>query len=161
MKIFKPDFSWDGLDRQFVRVDSSAFRLIFQDGDRKFMDDRYEQDYYYSWQNRDKNFIEFTILTPDESSNCLTLKYFIFDKNGKFISKFDIANTCGDAGWTFNADGKQLSPSKFIYNTDEADSDIEDIWEKGDSASYEITINKQGKVVEREIYKRHFTRKTR
>lgn len=160
LKVFNIDsLPWDGLDMEFMRVDSTAFRLIFQEGDRKFMDDRYDQDYYYSWQNRDKNLTELTILTPDESANCLLLKYYIFNKEGKFISKFHIASKCGDGGWVLTAKGNQIDRSTFNYDMVEYEGDLSDNTEEGDSTRFETTINSNGKTNEKEVYKKHFKRK--
>lgn len=160
VKVFNIDsLPWDGLDMEFMRVDSTAFRLIFQEGERKFMDDRYEQDYYYSWQNRNKNLTEFTILTPDESSNCLLLRYYIFNKQGKFISKFDVASKCGDGGWVLTAKCEQIGATTFNYDMVEYEGDLSDNTEEGDSTRFETTINSNGKTTEKEIYKKHFKRK--
>lgn len=162
LEVFETDtFSFDTRPGNYNEVDSLAFKLIFQEGDREFIGQGYDRDYYYSWQNRDTNFIEFTILTQDESSYCDLLRYYIFDKNGKFISKFDLAANCGDAGWTFTGRGKQLDKNTFIFQT--VESDIKDgsmpEHEKyeGDSVNYTITIDSRGKATQKETYKKHFS----
>jgi hypothetical protein len=162
LKLFETDtFSFDTRPGYYNEVDSSAFKLIFQEGDRQFIGQGYDRDYYFSWQNRDPNFIEFTILTQDESSYCDLLRYYIFDKTGKFISKFDIASNCGDAGWTFTAKGKQLDQNSFSYYTVESDQKDGTMPEEekyeGDSIKYIIKIDPQGKVMKRETYKKHFS----
>jgi hypothetical protein len=164
LKLFETDtFSFDTRPGNYKEVDSSTFKLIFQEGDREFIGQGYDRDYYYSSQNRDTNFIEFTILTQDESSYCDLLRYYIFDKSGKFISKFDIATNCGDAGWTFTGSGKQHDKNTFIYQT--VESDLKDGYmpeeEKyeGDSTGYKITIDPEGKASQKETYKKHFSDK--
>lgn len=160
LKTFETDtFSFDTRPGNYSEVDSATFKLIFQEGDREFIGKGYDRDYYYSWQNRDTNFIEFTILTQDESSYCDLLRYYIFDKSGRFISKFDIATNCGDAGWTFNGVGKQLDKNKFFYQTVESEikdgSMPEEEKYDGDSINHLITIGQTGKITQRETYKKH------
>lgn len=153
-------FSLDTRAGHYDEVDSNAFKLIFTEGDKQFIGQGYDRDYYYSWQNRDSNFIEFTILTQDESSYCNILRYYIFDKDGKFISKFDIAANCGDADWTFSAKGKQVDKNRFVFETVEADRKNgtmpEDGKMEGDSINYLITTEPNGKLTRTEIFKKHF-----
>lgn len=153
-------FNFDTRPGHYQEVDSNAFKLIFQEGDRPFIGQDYDRDYYYSWQNRDTNFIEFTILTQDESSYCDILRYYIYDRKGKFISKFDLAASCGDAGWTFTGSGRQIDKTNFISETVESDmkegSTPEDEKQEGDSISYSISIAPNGSVTKKETFKKHF-----
>ena len=153
--------NWEARPGNYQEVDSAAFQLIFQEGDRQFIGQGYDRDYFYSWQARDSNFIEFTILTQDESSYCDLLRYYIFDKTGKFISKFDIATNCGDAGWTFLGYGKQIDKSKFVYYTIESDLKDGELPEaekyERDSINYEITILTNGQISKRETLRKHIS----
>ncbi|WP_315821731.1 hypothetical protein [Paraflavitalea speifideaquila] len=153
-------FSFDTRPGHYEEIDSSAFKLIFPKGHRKFIGQGYDRDYYYSWQNRDTNFIEFTILTQDESSYCSILRYYIFDRKGKFISQFDLAADCGDAGWTFEAVGRQTDKDRFIMESREANtkegSIPEDEKEEGDSINYSMHIAPDGTIIKKETWKKHF-----
>jgi len=153
--------TWETRPRNYQEVDSVAFKLIFQEGDRQFIGHGYDRDYFFSWQERDSNFIEFTILTQDESSYCDLLRYYIFDKNGRFISKFDIATKCGDAGWTFKGSGRQTSNNQFTYETVESDLQDGELPEAEkyeiDSINYLITITATGQISKIETFKKHFS----
>lgn len=161
LREFQMDsFSFDTRPGHYEEVDSNAFKIIFQEGDRQFVGTGYDRDYYYSWQNRDTNFIEFTILTQDESDYCNILRYYIFDRKGKFISKFDLAASCGDAGWTFAGSGTQIDKYHFVTETIESNmksgSMPEEEKEEGDSVSYSIQIAPNGTVARKETFKKHF-----
>ncbi|MGN6165732.1 MAG: hypothetical protein ACTHOF_14435, partial [Flavisolibacter sp.] len=118
LKNFEVDtFGFELRSGHYEEVDSDAFKLIFQQGGRRFIGQGYDRDYYYSWQTRDSNFIEFTILTQDESNYCSLLRYYIFDRKGTLVSKFDLATKCGDADWTFLGKGKQVDKNHFAYQT--------------------------------------------
>ena len=154
-------FDWETRLGKYQEVDSGSFKLIFQEGDRQFIGQGYDRDYFYSWQERDSNLIEFTILTQDESSYCDLLRYYLFDGTGKFISKFDIATNCGDGGWTFMGTGKQIGKNMFTYNTVEADLKDGELPEaekhEGDSVNYQISILPGGQVSKKETYRKHFS----
>jgi len=163
LKEFTIDsFSFDNRPGHYNELDSAAFQLIFQEGNRTFVGEGYDRDYFYSWQNRDTNFIEFTILTQDEGSYCDLLRYYIFDKQGRFISKFDVAAECGDAGWTFSGSGRQRNQNTFVFETVEQELLEEDAMEEkyeGDSVTYTITIAPNGKTIRKEMFKKHFSDK--
>jgi hypothetical protein len=156
-------FEVDTLDmetrlRNYRVVDSASFKLIFQEGARQFSGEGYDRDYFYSWQDRDSNLIEFTILTQDESSYCDLIQYYIFDRSGKFISKFDVAANCGDGGWTFTGKGKAITDNQFIYETVESEvvEAISSVDEKleGDSIGYRVNILTDGQIKKNETYKK-------
>jgi len=153
-------FDFESRRGYYQEADSNVFKLIFQEGDRKFIGQGYDRDYFYSWQERDTNFIEFTILTQDESSYCNLLRYYIFDRKGKFISKFDLASKCGDADWTFSGKGRQVDKNHFAFETVESNMKDgampEDEKQEGDSINYLITIEPNGKAIKTESFNKHF-----
>ena len=162
LKDFATDtLNWETRPGNYQEVDSAAFKLIFQEGDRKFIGNGYDRDYFYSWQERDSNFIEFTILTQDESNYCDLLRYYIFENNGRFISKFDIATKCGDAGWTFKGSGRQTSNNQFTYETVESDLKDGELPEaekyEVDSINYKIIISAAGQISKIETFRKHFS----
>lgn len=152
---------WEARPGNYQGVDSVSFRLIFQEDSRQFIGQGYDRDYFYSWQERDPSFIEFTILTQDESSYCDLLRYYVFDREGRFISKFDIATRCGDAEWTFTASGRQTSDNEFFYETVESnlkDGELPEAQKyEGDSINYQITILPSGQISKKETYRKHFS----
>ena len=157
-------FSWDTRPGKYKELDSTTFYLIWQDGKRNFVGDGYDRDYLFSWQNRDSNFIEFTILTQEESSYCSNITYFIFDKNGRVIDNFVTSSSCGDGGWTYSAWGKftdSRTYEKLCIESEMTGMDTignKELYE-GDSTLYHFIINENGKVTQKEIYKKHFTDK--
>ena len=152
-------FDFDSRVGHYHELDSVAFSLIFQEGDRVFVGQGYNRDYFYSWQSRDTNFIEFTVLTEDERSSCSLLRYYIFNKSGKFISKFDIATSCGDAGWTFSGVGRQLTRNEFLFRTVDSEDEDGEVPELArhqiDSIDYRITILSNGQISKAVVFERH------
>ena len=162
-------FTWESRQGKYKELDSLTFYMVWQNGKRKFVGQYTDRDYLFSWQNRDTNFIEFTIITQDENGYCSLLNYLIFDKNGKFIDKFVAASSCGDAGWVFSSHGKFIDKRTYerldmeyeYKGEDVVNDDMADFEEfiEGDSTLYHIIINDKGKVTQKEIFKKHFREK--
>lgn len=146
----------------YEEVDSNSFKLIFQEGDRQYVSQGDERDYYYSWQNRDSNFIEFVILSQDENGYCSVLRYYIFDRKGKFISKFDLAASCADAGWVFKGEGRKVDINDFETVTVESNFQDtgapEEETQEVDSIRYSIQVTPTGKITKKETFKKHFVK---
>jgi hypothetical protein len=157
-------FTWETRPGKYKELDSTTFYMVWQDKKRHFSGQGYDRDYLFSWQDRDTNFIEFTILTQDEGDYCDLITYFIFDKNGKVIDQFVTSSKCGDGGWTFDASGQFTDNRTFeilCIETEIAGIDTLDNTElfEGDSTLYHFIINSEGKVKQKEIYKRPFNDK--
>lgn len=90
LQAFEVDsFNWESGPDGYTETDSAGFYMIWQDGKRKFKGGGGEdRDYLLSWQSRDSNFIEFTVLTQDESDYCNNITYCIYNKAGKAIDNF-------------------------------------------------------------------------
>ncbi|WP_207429919.1 hypothetical protein [Sabulibacter ruber] len=159
LKSFEIDtFNWDTRIGKYQELDSSTFKLVWQDGKRNFVGQGYDRDYFYSWQKRNPELIEFTILTQDESSSCDLLHYCIYDKNGKAINSFIVAASCGDGGWGNKTTGKFITENIYEQisidlNTEIVDSENTKFSTEGDSTVTHFTIAKDGKVTEKEISK--------
>ncbi|WP_276484618.1 hypothetical protein [Paraflavitalea pollutisoli] len=147
----------------YETVDSNTYNLIFQEGDRTYDRNGSRIDYYHSWQNRDTNFIEFTMITFDEGSYCTIIRYYVFDKQGKFISKFDLAASCGDGGWSFYQTGRQIDKTHFSTESVESESDLGETIEKveGDTTRHTIQLLPTGLFSQKQIAKKHFVREER
>ncbi len=157
-------FSWETRPGKYNELDSSTFYMVWQDHKRTFAGQGYDRDYLFSWQNRDSNFIEFTILTQDESDYCSNITYCICDKAGKAIDKFVASSSCGDGGWVFVAFGKFIDNrtyEKLCIESEMAGTDTLDNkdFHEGDSTLIHFIIGANGKVTQKEIYKKHFTDK--
>lgn len=119
--------------------------------------------FLYSWQDRDPNLIEITILTQDGIDSCLNTTYCIYDRQGKAIDSFIMNSSCKEDKWDFEEYGKFISHDtyeKTEVELDEASLDTlsnKEIME-GDSTIFHYVISKEGKVTEKEIYKKHFTK---
>lgn len=153
-------FNWDTRVGFYQEVDSNTFKLVWQDGERSFAGQGYDRDYFYSWQRRNPELIEFVILTQDESNYCDLLHYCIYDKKGKAIDSFIVAASCADGGWGHKTTGRFISEDTYeqvwidLY-TDIVDSGNINYITEGDSIVTHFTIGKDGKVTEKEISKTH------
>jgi len=164
-------FEMDGLDWQtrkgkYNQLDSMTFYMVWQDGERQYSENGYQSvDYLFSWQNRDTNFIEFTIITPYESDYCTNLQYCIFSKEGVAIDKFVVSSSCGDGGWTVDAFGEFIDKHTYellhieseMVDEDEIDEKSGQYLYEGDSIVYQFIINTNGQVTKKEISRKHFT----
>lgn len=146
----------------FDWVDSSTFRTLFREEDRQYDPNGSRIDYYYSWQDRDSSFIEFTIMSFDESNYCTILRYYVFDRSGKFISKVDLAADCGDGGWWFEQKGRQVDKTHFTTVSVEAESDVETAEKvEGDTTRHAIQLLPTGLFSQQQVSKKHFVQQTR
>lgn len=151
-------FDWDTRVAFYQELDSNTFELVWQDGKRIFVGQGNDRDYFYSWQKRNPELIEFVILTQDESNYCDLLHYCIYDNNGKAIDSFIVAAKCGDGGWGNKTMGKFISADTYeqvsidLY-TEIVDSANINYITEGDSSVTHFTIGKDGKVTEKEISK--------
>ena len=143
-------FDWDTRVGFYQELDSSTFKLVWQDGKRNFVGQGYDRDYFYSWQQRNPELVEFVILTQDENSYCDLLYYCIYNKDGKAIDSFIVAASCGDGGWGHKTIGRFIS--KDIYEqvsidlyTEIVDSADVNYITEGDSIVTHFTISKDGR----------------
>jgi len=177
LTMFEMDtFNWETRRGKYKELDSITFYMVWQNGKRKFQ--YYAPDYLFSWQDRDTNFIEFTIFAPDQEDGgwCNYIIYCIFDKNGKFIDKFDVSLSCGDGGQIIEASGKFINKKTYellcveynllfpsdneeLYNEKGVLYDEGEELYEGDSTLYHYIINDKGKVTQKEIFKKHFIEK--
>jgi len=165
-------FNWEERKGKYTELDRAMSYMIWQDSNCYI----YFRDYLFSWQERDTNFIEFTILTEDEDSWCTTITYCIFDKKSKFIDKFTVRSRCGDGGWVFDSWGKFINKKTYemlcveqqllfpsdneeLYNEKGVLYDEGEELYEGDSTLYHYIINDNGKVTQKEIFKKHFIEK--
>ncbi|MCP2043091.1 hypothetical protein [Pontibacter sp. HSC-36F09] len=151
-------FNWENRIGQYKELDSTNFKLVWQKSDRVFNGTDYDRDYFYSWQNRNPNLMEFTVLTQDESSYCDLLHYLIYDKNGKAIDSFVAAAGCGDGGWGLYSYGKFISEDTYeeiMVETEmvEIDSVTNTEVVEGDSTVTHYLIATDGRVTKKEISK--------
>jgi len=156
-------FSWETGPGKYKELDSTTFYMIWQDGKRKFVGKDYDRDYFFSWQERDTNFIELTIVTQNESDYCINLTYCIYDKKGKAVDQFIASSRCGDGGWQLVASGKFVDKHTYEKLTIESEMvDLDSLANEeyeGDSTLSHFIIGNNGKVKEKEIYKKHFLTK--
>lgn len=168
LKVFSIDtFNWENRPGNYKELDSNTFQLIWQNEEHRPIDNYYDRDYLYSWQERDTNFIELTILSQTEGSYCDIIYYLIYNKKGELIENFQISASCGDGGWIFQSYGSFINKQTFEYLSietnmsgfDSLDHNIE--LQEGDSILTHYVINTNGKVASKEISKTHFIEKSK
>ncbi|MFT2008243.1 hypothetical protein ACMA1I_06175 [Pontibacter sp. 13R65] len=159
LKVFEIDtLSYGTRPVNYQMLDEKYFNKVWQEKKHSFAEQDFVAEYFHSWQERNPDLIEFTILTEDESSNCTLLNYCIFDSAGKAVDKFVIAARCGDGGWVYDSYGKEISDDTLEVVSVETESElmasggISEIVE-GDSIVTHFTIGKDGKVTKKEISK--------
>ena len=114
LKSFQVDsFDWETRPGFYQELDSNTFKLVWQDGKRIFVGQGYDRDYFYSWQKRNPDLIEFVVLTQDKNNWCDLLHYCIYDKSGKAIDSFIVAAKCGDGGWAHTTTGRFISEDTY------------------------------------------------
>ena len=153
-------FEINGIDWQqppphLKKIDSANFDLIWQGA--RHAGDSIKYDYYYSWQVRDTNFIELTVLYFDESDYCSRLEYLVYNKKGKLLSHFPLAAECGDAGWAYVSAGKFIDSVtyrsvSFETNITQVDS-LNNETERIDTVVEEYVIGYNGRTIERPVEK--------
>lgn len=108
---------WNKRRDFYSKIDSIEFFHIYQDTTKKEYLGRYSEsidlDFFYSKQKSKRGLIEFTILTQREGEYCDRILYNIYDINGKLISSFRVAGSCGDGGYYENASGIFLNDSTY------------------------------------------------
>lgn len=158
-------YTWETRPGKYKELDSTTFYMVWQNGQRDFVrhgyDSIYEKDYLYSWQERDTNFIEVAILSQITSNWCTEINYFIYDKSGKHIDNFVACSYCGDGGRSFESYGKFIDNRTYEKICVESEVGWYDNTggREGDSTILHYIIGKNGKVTEKEMYKKHFIEK--
>lgn len=151
---------YDERQERYKEVDSADFNLVWQ-GLKQYNNSGTIKTYYYSWQQRDSNYTEFTVLYQSEDEYCYKLEYLIYNKRGKLISHFDLAASCGDGGWYFTGSGKFIANDTYQYSTIETNMASEDSLSyemlEGDSITKQFVIGYNGRTMERPISQQHFT----
>ncbi len=122
---------WENRKYFYAKLDSLEFFQINQDTiSKQYLGQdsaSLDLDFFYSKQKSKRGLMEFTILTQRESVYCDNISYTIFDLNGKLISSFRVAGSCGDGGYYETASGKFLNDSTYEllsednYKTDDID----------------------------------------
>ena len=159
LEVFKIDtLSYGTRPDNYKMLDGAYFNKVWQEKQHSFAEQDFKAEYFHSWQERNLRFIDFTILTEDENSNCTLLNYCIYDSEGKAIDKFIIAARCGDGGWVYDSYGKAISDNSFEVVSIETESELTpngNVNEivTGDSIITHFTIGHNGKVTEKEISK--------
>jgi hypothetical protein len=151
-------FSWDSRHKYYTELDSVTFPWVWQDSTKQYQE-KDVRHFLYSWQQRDSNFIELTILTQDGIDDCLNTTYFIYDRQGKAIDNFVLNSSCKEDGWDFQEYGKFINHNtyeKVCVETDENNAGNQMDLIEGDSTVYHFTIGDDGKVNESEVSRKHF-----
>jgi hypothetical protein len=108
---------WDKRKDFYTKLDSLEFFQIYQDTAKKEYLGQYSEsidlDFFYSKHKSKRELLEFTILTQREGEYCDRILYNIYDLNGKLISSFRVAGSCGDGGYYETASGKFLNDSTY------------------------------------------------
>ncbi len=156
------NYTWEERAGKYHVVDSGVFYLIHQDGKRQYSNEDTNTEYLFAWQeNRDTNFIEFVLLSQDDSY-CSLLTYYIFSKNGKQLGSVVLDAACGDGGWTYISYGKFTDNYTVESVSVECETNSDSINNKlievldCDSIITRYYFSKKGSIKEQEIFKRHF-----
>lgn len=155
-------FSWDSRHEYYTELDSVTFHWVWQDSTKEYQENDVSH-FLYSWQQRDSNFIELTILTQDGIDDCLNTTYFIYDRQGKAIDNFVMNSSCKEDGWDFQEYGKFINHNtyeKVCVETDENNDGNQMGIVEGDTTIYHYIIDTNGKVNENEISRKHFKYRT-
>jgi hypothetical protein len=108
---------WDKRKDFYTKLDSIEFFQIYQDTTLKEYLGQYSEsidlDFFYSKQRSKRGLLEFTILTQREGEYCDRILYNIYSLDGKLISSFRVAGSCGDGGYYESASGKFLNDSTY------------------------------------------------
>lgn len=106
---------WSERRNFYTKLDSTEFIQVYQDSSQQYLggySESIDLDFFYSKQQSKRGLVEFTILTQREGSYCEYILYYIY-KNGKLISSFKVAGSCGDGGYYEDANGKFLNDSTY------------------------------------------------
>ncbi len=161
---FKDDtINWDERTKFYKEIDKNTFFKIWNDS-TNFNSNEFTKMFFYSLQNRNSDFIEFTTLSHGDENYCSTITYWIFNKNGTLIDKFIASQNCGDGGWYYKEKGKFTDNNtyeKVCIDTEMIGNDSIDnkeiIEEKINIIKY--IISKNGKVTEQKNNQKIVTRK--
>ncbi|WP_040414091.1 hypothetical protein [Cyclobacterium qasimii] len=108
---------WDKRKDFYTKLDSLEFFQIYQDTAKKEYLGQYSEsidnDFFYSKQKSKRGLWEFTILTQREGEYCDRILYNIYALDGKLISSFRVAGSCGDGGYYETSSGKFLNDSTY------------------------------------------------
>ena len=108
---------WDKRNDFYTKLDSISFFQIYQDTTKKEYLGQYAEsinlDFFYSKQKNKRGLIELAVLTQREGEYCDRILYNIYDLNGKLISSFRVAGSCGDGGYYETASGSFLNDSTY------------------------------------------------
>jgi hypothetical protein len=164
LKAFSIDsFEWGTRANHYKALDSLSHHLIWQGPNNPvYNSNGYDRSFLYAWQERDKKFQECAILTELESDNGPAIVYCIFDKNGKAVDHFIAAADCMDGGWSYESYGRFVKPD--VYEATcieqafvEMDSTNNKEIYKGDTTVLQYTIGNNGKVSQKQMYKKAFS----
>jgi len=155
--------NWLESTKQFKLITSEMYPVIWKGGERNFRENGLVKDYFYSWQERNSDFIEFVILTFDESDYCITTTYYIFNNEGALIDSFMASARCADGGWSFDSKGDFIT--KTMYKQVNIEMEITDYDSvtnletyEGDSTSISFEILQDGRVKKQTEAKREFVK---
>lgn len=154
VEVFEIDnYTWETRVGKYNEPAPDEYVLIWPDSARTYIEGNREKDYLYSWQERDPNFIEFTILMQHGRDDCDFLIYYIFTKDGKYVDEFKIATRCDkEEPWKYYSNGRFIS--KNVY--EERCAEYYGIQPEpgiivGDSTAFRFEITKNGTVKSKQI----------
>lgn len=159
VEVFEIDnYTWETRVGKYNEPAPDEYILLFPDSARYYIEGNPEKDYLYSWQERDPNFIEFTILMQHGRDNCDFLIYYIFTKNGEYVSDFKVATRCDkEEGWKYYSKGEFTSKNVYIERCAEHYGvQPEPGFLLGDSTAFEFKIKSNGQVDVEQILSKEF-----
>jgi len=118
LKQFSMDtIQWERRKDFYSKLDSLEFFQIYQDtAVKEYLgkdSESIDLDFFYSKHKSKRGLLEFTILTQREGEYCDRILYNIYTLEGKLISSFRVAGSCGDGGYYETASGKFLNDSTY------------------------------------------------
>ncbi len=159
---------WEERPNHYTLVDEDAFNMIWHaDSTQVFSESPSLSNYFYSTQNRNTNFKEITVLAQSDGC-CTTLWYMIYDKEGRFVDKFEAASSGADGEWYAYSSGNFIDYNNYILTS--VNHELAEVYEWDerkevfdcDSTITQFTIGKDGVVSEknllRESYKKEMVR---
>lgn len=154
VEVFEIDnYTWETRVGKYNEPAPDEYILIWPDSPRTYIEGNREKDYLYSWQERDPNFIEFSILMQHGRDDCDFLIYYIFTKDGKYVDEFKVATRCDkEEPWKYYSNGRFIS--KNVY--EERCAEYYGIQPEpgiivGDSTAFRFEITKNGTVKSKQI----------
>lgn len=159
VEVFEIDnYTWESRVGKYNEPAPDEYILLFPDSARYYIEGSPEKDYLYSWQERDPNFIEFTILMQHGRDNCDFLMYYIFTKNGEYVSDFKVATRCDQEElWKYYSKGEFISKNVYVERCAEYYGvQPEPGFLLGDSTAFEFKIKSNGQVDVEQILSKEF-----